>query len=115
MALRETLTRPSGSAARPLFAGLAVAVVLLGVLAFAFAPFSAAGGQKCKAAILGSDPKERATMGLLVGREEQVCQARGNSRLIISAIATVAALTVGLGAAFLPVGPLEELFIRRDQ
>ncbi len=115
MALRDTLTRPTASSARRIFAGLAVAVALLGVAAFAFAPFSAAGGQKCKAAILGSKPKERATTGLLVGREKQVCRARGNSRLIITAISTVAALTVGLGAAFLPVGPVEELFIRRDE
>ena len=116
MALRETLTRPSpGPSARPLFAGLAVAIVLVGVLAYAFAPFRAAGGLKCKSALLGSAPKERATTGLLVGREDSLCQARGNSRLIISGIAAVTALTIGLAAAFLPVGPVEELFIRRDE
>ncbi len=113
--LRETFARHAAGPSRQLLALLAVVIVLLGVLAYGAAPFSAAGGLKCGGALLGSKPKEPATTGLLVGREKSVCRSKGNSRLIITGLATVAALTVGLGAAFLPMGPLEELFVRRDQ
>ncbi|MDQ3569693.1 MAG: hypothetical protein M3396_03555 [Actinomycetota bacterium] len=115
MGLRETFARHAAGPSRQLLALLAVVIVLLGVLAYGAAPFSAAGGLKCGGALLGSKPKEPATTGLLVGREKSVCRSKGNSRLIITGLATVAALTVGLGAAFLPMGPLEELFVRRDQ
>ena len=110
MATRQTLE----SAPRQILAVLAVGIVLLGGLAYALAPFKAAGGLKCKAALLGSQPKERVTQGLLVGREKPVCRSKGNSRLFIAGFATVAAMAVVLSAVFLPVGPLEELFVRQE-
>ncbi len=92
---------------------LAVVVVLLGSLAYAASPFTAAGGLKCKGALLGSDPRGAVTTGILVGREESVCQRAGNSRLWVAAIATLVGLVIALGAVLLPAGPTEELFTRR--
>ncbi len=94
---------------------LAVAVALLGVLAYAASPFRAAGGLKCEGALLGSGPKERVTTGLLVGREKSLCRSKGNSRLIVAGFATVISLVLGLSAVLLPVGPLEEFFLRRKE
>jgi len=93
---------------------LAVAIVLLGVFAYSASPFSAAGGLKCNGALLGSTPREHATTGLLVGREKPLCKSRGNSRLIVAGIATVISLVLGLSAVLLPMGPLEEFFLRRE-
>ncbi len=115
MQLREALTRKDVGPNRQLLAILAVAIVLLGVLGYAASPFRAAGGLKCKGALLGSAPKERATSGLLVGREKPLCKSRGNSRLIVAGIATVISLVLGLSAVLLPMGPLEEFFLRRDE
>ncbi len=115
MQLRETLTRRDVGPNKQLMALLAVAIVLLGVLAYAASPFKAAGGLECKGALLGSNPKERVTTGLLVGREKRLCRSRGNSRLIVSGLATVISLVLGLSAVLLPMGPLEEFFLRRDE
>ncbi len=94
---------------------LAVAIVLLGVFAYAASPFKAAGGLKCNGALVGSTPKERVTTGLLVGREKPLCKSRGNSRLIVAGVATIVSLILGLSAVLLPMGPLEDLFLRRDE
>jgi hypothetical protein len=93
---------------------LAVVVVLLGSLAYAASPYEAAGGLKCRGALLGGKPKERVTTGLLVGREKAVCRAAANSRLIIWGIATIAALAVVVGAVVLPAGLIEQIFVRRQ-
>ncbi len=92
---------------------LAVVIVLLGSLAYAASPFTAAGGLKCKGALLGSEPRRSVTTGILVGREKSVCRQAGNSRLWVAAIATLAGLAIALGAVLLPAGPTEELFTRR--
>ncbi len=93
---------------------LAVVIALLGVFAYAASPFKAAGGLECNGALLGSKPERRVTTGLLVGREKAVCRARGSSRLIVAGIAAVISLILGLSAVLLPMGPLEELFLRRE-
>ncbi len=92
---------------------LAVVIVLVGALAYAASPFTAAGGLKCKGALLGSEPRQSVTTGILVGREESVCRSEGNSRLWASAIATIVGLVIALGAVLLPVGPVEELLTRK--
>jgi hypothetical protein len=102
------------AAPRRLLVILAVVVVLLGGLAYAASPFTAAGGLKCKGALLGSQPRNRVTTGILVGREKPVCRSEGNSRLFVAGIATVVALVIALGAVLLPVGPIEELFVRKE-
>lgn len=114
MQLREALTRKDVGPSKQLLAVLAVAIVLLGVLAYAVSPFKAAGGLKCNGALVGSKPQERATQGLMVGREKRLCSARGNSRLIVAGVATLISLVLGLSAVLLPMGPLEELFLRRE-
>ncbi len=93
---------------------LAVVIVLVGGLAYAASPFTAAGGLECKGALLGSEPRRSVTTGVLVGREESVCQRAGNSRLWVAAIAAIVALVIALGAVLLPVGPIEELFTRKE-
>lgn len=93
---------------------LAVAIALFGVFAYAAAPFRAAGGLKCGGALFGSSPKERVTTGVLVGREKPLCRSAGSSRLIVALVATIVSLVLGLGAVLLPVGPLEEFFLRRE-
>jgi len=112
--LRQALTSKDTGPNKQLLALLAVAIVLLGVLGYAGSPFRAAGGLKCGGALLGSKPKEKAVTGLLVGREKPLCKARGNSRLIVAGIATVISLVLGLSAVLLPMGPLEEFFLRRE-
>jgi hypothetical protein len=114
--IRESLSGQGQGAgpSKQTMAILAVVIALFGVLAYGLAPFKAAGGLRCGSALLGSSPKERVTTGLLVGKEESLCQSKGNSRLMVVGIATVVALVLGLGAVFLPVGPLEEFFLRRE-
>ncbi|MDP8991962.1 MAG: hypothetical protein M3N31_02745 [Actinomycetota bacterium] len=110
MGLRETLEAGS----RRVLVILAVSVVLLGGLAYTASPFNGAGGLKCNGALLGAKPRERATTGLLVGREKSLCRSKANSRLIVGGLATLAALVVVLGAVLLPVGPLEDLLVRQE-
>ncbi len=110
MSLVETLR----AAPRRVLMVLVVVIVLLGGLAYAASPFTAAGGLKCKGALLGSEPRERVTTGILVGREKPVCRSEGNSRLLVAGIGTLVALIIGLGAVLLPVGPIEELFTRKE-
>ncbi len=92
---------------------LAVVVVLLGSLAYAVSPFTAAGGLKCKGALLGSEPRRSVTTGILVGREKSVCRQAGNSRLWVALIATLIGLVIALGAVLLPMGPVEDALTRR--
>ncbi len=114
MQLPKALTRTDSGPSKQLMATLAVVIVLLGVLAYAASPFKAAGGLNCNGALVGSKPKERVTIGLLVGREKALCRARGNSRLIVAGVATLISLVLGLSAVLLPMGPLEEFFLRRE-
>ncbi|MDP9071564.1 MAG: hypothetical protein M3N68_09860 [Actinomycetota bacterium] len=86
---------------------LVVASALLTVLAFALLPFRAAGALECGPALRGSKPERDVTVGLLVGRERPVCQARGNSRLIAAGLAGVVLLVVGVGAVLLPESEME--------
>ncbi|MDP8976410.1 MAG: hypothetical protein M3N28_08630 [Actinomycetota bacterium] len=115
MQLREAITGRDAGPNKQVMALLAVAIVLLGVFAYAASPFTAAGGLRCNGALVGSTPKEKVTTGLLVGREKPLCRAKGNSRLIVAGVATLISLILGLSAVLLPTGPLEDLFLRRDE
>lgn len=110
MSLIDTLK----AAPRRVMVILAVVIVLVGTLAYAASPFTAAGGLECKGALLGSEPRRSVTTGILVGREESVCRSEGNSRLWLAGIATIVALVIALGAVLLPVGPIEDLFTRKE-
>ena len=111
----QALTRKDVGPNKQVLVVLAVATVLLGVFAYAASPFRAAGGLECKGALFGSKPKERVTSGLIAGREKPLCRARGNSRMIVAGMATVSSRVLGLSAALLPMGPLADLFLRRDE
>lgn len=112
--LTDAISRQTAAPSQRLLAVLASVIVLLGVMAYVLSPFRATGGLKCGPALFGSSPREDVTFGLLVNREDQVCQEKGNSRLIVGGFAAVLALAVGLGAVFLPAGPTEQAFTRRD-
>lgn len=114
MGLAQTATRIAEAPTKKVLVVVAVALALLGVLAFAMAPFRAAGGLKCGSALLGSDPKEVRTTGLLVGKEAHYCDSEGKSRLVISAFATVFTLVLGVSAVVLPPGRIEEIVTTRD-
>lgn len=110
MSIVETLQ----AAPRRVLVVLVVVIVLLGGLAYSASPFTAAGGLECKGALLGSQPRQRVTTGILVGREKSLCRSEGNSRLLVAGIAMLVALIIGLAAVLLPVGPVEELFVRKE-
>lgn len=76
---------------------LAVAIGIVGMLGVGLLPVEAAGRLKCEAPLRGSDPKEMATEGFLVGREEVACSDKGKSRLAI--VGLVGVLFIGLGVA----------------
>lgn len=90
-------------------AALVATAAVLAALAWMLLPFEGAGGLDCKAALFGSEPKERATTGYLVGQEEGVCQNRGNSRIVMSSIAGVVFLAVGVAAVLLPESQMERV------
>lgn len=115
MQLRQAITSQAAGPSKQVMAALAVGAVLLGVFAYLSTPFQAAGGLDCGGALLGSKPKERAVTGLLVGREKPLCRSEGASRLIVGGVAATVSLILGLGAVLLPVGPLEEFFLSREE
>ena len=90
-------------------AALVAAAALLAALGWMLLPFKAAGGVDCKAALFGSAPKERVTTGYLVGQEKGACQNRGNSRIVVSAIAGLVFLAVGVAAVLLPESQMERV------
>lgn len=89
--------------------GGALAVVIAVLLAFSFAllPFEAAGGLKCEAPLQGAEPKEKATAGYLVGREDVACSRRSGSRVATAGVAGTLFLVIGLGSVFLPQSRIE--------
>ncbi len=90
-------------------AALVAAAAILATLGWMVLPFKAAGGLDCKAALFGSTPKERGTTGYLVGQEEEVCSNRGNSRIVVSSIAGLVFLAVGVAAILLPESQMERV------
>jgi hypothetical protein len=88
---------------------LVVAVAVIGSLSYGLLPFEAAGGLDCEAALRGADPKETATEGFLVNREEQACNDKSGSRLTVMAIVGLLYLVVGIGAATLPESGIERV------
>ncbi|MGH9283449.1 MAG: hypothetical protein ACRD0S_11005 [Acidimicrobiales bacterium] len=88
---------------------LVVAIAIIGVLSYGLLRFEAAGGLKCDAPLRGSDPREKATGGFLVNREEGACDAEGGSRLTVGGIVGFLYLVVGIGAVFMPESPVEKM------
>ena len=109
------MTRLAAAPTQRLLVGLAVFIVLLGVLAYLLAPYRAAGGLKCGATLAGSDAREEITSGPLVNQEDKVCQDKGNSRLLVGGFAGILALVLGVSAVVLPVGGIETLFQRQEE
>ena len=113
MGLRESASRLAEAPTKKVLVIVAVALVLLGVLAFLMAPFKAAGGLECGSALLGSDPRETGT-GLVRGKEAFYCDSEGKSRLVISGFATVFTLVLGVSAVVLPPGRIEDIVTSRQ-
>lgn len=89
--------------------GLVIAITLIGVLGYGLLPFKAAGGLKCEAPLRGGDPKERATQGFLVGREDAACSSKQGSRLVIAGIVGILYLGIGTAAVVLPPSNFERV------
>ncbi len=110
--LSQSASRLAEAPTKKVLVVVAVALALLGVLAFVMAPFEAAGGLECGSALLGSDPREAGT-GLVRGKEAFYCDSEGKSRLVISGFAAVFTLVLGVSAVLLPPGRIEEIVTSR--
>ena len=88
---------------------LVVAVAVLGVLGYGLLRFEAAGGLNCDAPLRGADPREKATEGFLVNREDQACSDASGSRLTVAGIVGVLYLTIGIGAVTMPESGIEKV------
>ena len=88
---------------------LAVAIGVIGCLGFLLLPLEAAGGLDCESPLKGAEPKERATEGFLVNREDQACSDKSGSRVTVAAIVGLIWVTVGIGAVVLPESFVEKV------
>lgn len=88
---------------------LAVAIGILGMLGFGLLPVRAAGDLRCEAPLRGADPKEKATEGYLVNREDKACSDKAGSRLTIIGIVGVLYITFGVSAVVLPESNIERI------
>lgn len=93
---------------------LVVAIGVIGCLGFLLLPLEAAGGLDCESPLKGADPKERATEGFLVNREEKACSDKSGSRVTVAGIVGVLWVTVGIGAALLPESFVEKVVFRGE-
>lgn len=88
---------------------LVVVIAVIAVLGFSLLPFKAAGGLRCDAPLRGGEPKERATQGYLVGREDMACGDKKGSRVAIAGIVGLLYLVVGTAAVVLPESNVERV------
>lgn len=88
---------------------LAIAVGVIGTLGFALLPVEAAGKISCEAPLRGAEPKERATQGFLVGRENTACNDKAGSRLAIVFIAGTLLTGLVVAAVALPQSNFERV------
>lgn len=88
---------------------LVVAIGLIVTIAFGLLPVRAAGRLRCDAPLRGAAPKEKATEGYLVNREEKACSDKSGSRLTIVAIAGVLYISFGIAAVVLPESNFERI------
>ncbi|MEO6121482.1 MAG: hypothetical protein ABIW46_05590 [Acidimicrobiales bacterium] len=86
---------------------LAVVVSVMMAIGIMLLPFQAAGGLDCESPLKGAEPKEEATEGFLVGREEAACSRRSGSRVATGAIAGSLFLIIGLGSVLAPQSRIE--------
>lgn len=89
--------------------GLVVAIGIIAMLAFGLLPVRAAGRLKCDAPLRGADPKEMATEGYLVNREEKACSDKSKSRITIIGIVGVLYMSLGIAAIVLPESNFERI------
>lgn len=94
---------------RTIAVGLAVAIGLIGMLSFVLLPLKAAGGLKCESPLKGADPKEKATVGYLVGREDKACSTKSKSRITIVGIVGVLYIAFAVSAVVLPESNIERI------
>lgn len=88
---------------------LAVAIGVIGMLGFGLLPVRAAGGLKCEAPLKGADPKEKATQGYLVNREEKACSDKSGSRFTVIGIVGVLYIAFAVSAVVLPESNIERI------
>ena len=88
---------------------LAVAIGVIGMIGFGLLPVRAAGRLRCDAPLRGAHPKEKATEGYLVGREEQACKNKSGSRMTTILIAGVLFISFGVSAVVLPESNFERV------
>ena len=91
-----------GATIRQRVVPLVAAVILVAALVYAIVPFTGPGRLACSGALLGSTADPDTPAGATVGNPDKSCADAGGSRRLISAVAIVAALAIGLGGAFLP-------------
>ena len=88
---------------------LVIAITVIGVMAYGLLRFDAAGGLDCDAPLRGADPREKATEGFLVNREEKACDSAGKSRLTVAGIVGLLFLVMGIGAVVMPESGIEKV------
>jgi len=86
---------------------LVIVISLMAALGFMMLPFTAAGGLECEAPLKGGEPKERATEGFLIGREDAACSRRSGSRVATGAISGGLFLLMGMASVLAPQSRIE--------
>lgn len=94
---------------RVLSIALVIAIGIIGTLGFGLLPLKAAGRLRCEAPFRGSDPKQKAVEGYLVGREAKACSDKGSSRTTIVLVVGVLYITFGIGAVVTPPSNFERM------
>lgn len=95
-------------------AALVAVSAVLAVVGYGLLPFRAAGALECGPALKGSEARRHVTVGLLVGREGEVCRSRGNSRLIVGGVTGIVLLVVGVAAVLLPESEMERALLGEE-
>ena len=85
------------------FVPVGVLVILLLALGWALVPFNFANVVDCEAPLFGADPKNSAP-GTSFIKPVEDCLAKGKSRLLVSAVASL--IAVSAGAAMLSMKPI---------
>ena len=90
---------------------IGVLVILLLAIGWSLVPFNFANVVDCEAPLLGAQPKNEAP-GTSFINEEEDCLAKGKSRLLVSAEASL--LAVSAGAAMLNMKPISSSCSKGD-
>ena len=76
-----------------------VLIVILLAVGWSFLPFEFARGVDCGPPLLGAKPRDPTAVGLI--QPDKDCQSKGKSRLLVSAMLSLAAAGVGTAAVLL--------------